>query len=293
MIEGAVLYCFIPLLFGYWSPEAIHNMDYYWKGNLCGHICEDHTEALFGLTIKLYLPHKDTNESPLGNLAVLKGSEIEAKSASFLTEALIDVNGDVSIHLADDQYAGGPLEVDIYAPFVPNQKEQKERPPARQFTLGLIQPTWKQEKDESFASFTYVISSEFWCAFRALFDAWVICGQVVTREDEPDAIGGVKVIAFDTDYIQDDLLGEAFTDAQGRFRIDYSSADFQQTLLSPISSIFDIETPFPPMDTGPDIYFRIESIDSDPKVLLQEARETGKEAGRENASTCFCIRLSI
>lgn len=273
-------------------------MNYYWKGNLCGHICEDCIEALFGLTVRLYQPNNNpetpVEQEPLTQaLTILQESQVEEKAASLLAETLIDVNGDFSIRLDDDQYEGGPLEVDIYAPFVPGQKEQKETPPARQFTLGIIQPEWNQQVDGIFAFLTYCIPARIWGEFRALFDAWVICGQVVACTDEDSSIGGVKVIACDTDFLQDDLLGEAVTDAQGHFRIDYSSADFQQTLLSPISSMFDIETPFPPIDTGPDVYFRIESNESKPHIFLNEPRSKGKEAGRENATNCFCVQLCV
>ncbi|MEO0473089.1 MAG: hypothetical protein AAF206_25970, partial [Bacteroidota bacterium] len=269
-------------------------MPYFWKGNLCGRICEDCTEPLSNLVIRVYRPADvDVDITASFNKAlirVLKESEVQAKSKRLLASALIDEAGNFSLEL-DDDIGAGPFEVDILAKNVPGQKEQQESPPPRQMTLGPIQPDWEQSSDGIFAYLEYCISARIWCAFRALFDAWVICGRVVACSDRSRPIGGLRVIACDTDILQDDRLGEAITDASGHFRIDYTSADFKRTLLSGLSSIFDIETPAPPFNTGPDVYFRIETNDGTPTVLLEEARAAGRQPGRENVANCLCVSL--
>jgi hypothetical protein len=45
----------------------------------------------------------------------------------------------------------------------------------------------------------------------------------------------VRVRAFDADWLQDDDLGSAVTDGAGHFRIDYSRADFEKTIFSPLT----------------------------------------------------------
>ena len=97
------------------------------------------------------------------------------------------------------------------------------------------------------AGWDYCLPARFWCALRSLFDAWVICGHV-TVCDTKEPVEGVKVFAFDRDWLQDDPLGFGVTDAAGHFRIDYTGADFRR------GTFINIE-----LFGGPDVYFRIES----------------------------------
>jgi hypothetical protein len=53
---------------------------------------------------------------------------------------------------------------------------------------------------------------------RSRFGAWVICGRV-TVCDTGAPVAAVKVSAFDVDWLQDDPLGAAITDTNGKFRI--------------------------------------------------------------------------
>jgi hypothetical protein len=131
------------------------------------------------------------------------------------------------------------------------------------------------------AAWRYCIPSRYWCAVRARFGAWMICGRVVTCEGgEP--IAGVIVSAFDADWLQDDALGSATTDGSGRFRIDYVSADFKKT---PFPGIAIELTP------GPDLYFTITTGGGD--VLLAEHQIDGRTPGRENVGHCFCVELCL
>ena len=119
---------------------------------------------------------------------------------------------------------------------------------------------------------------------RGRFGAWVTCGYVYDCRTKPlTPVPGVKVIAFDRDWLQDDELGSAFTDSNGRFRIDYLISDFEKT---PFSPLINIEcTP------GPDVYFRIEAYDG--TVLLDEPSSRGRDSDRENVGPCFCVRLCV
>ena len=110
---------------------------------------------------------------------------------------------------------------------------------------------------------------------------------MVNCEDNSTPLVGVKVSAFDADWITDDLLGTATTDGAGHFRIDYTSKDFKQTFLSPI---INVETPFS-STAGPDLYFVIES--SGGTIIYEEKKSDGKEPGRRDSPNCFCVRLYV
>ncbi len=117
---------------------------------------------------------------------------------------------------------------------------------------------------------------------RARFGAWVICGRVtVCKQQVP--VAGLKVRAFDVDWLQDDDLGSAITDSNGKFRIDYTFSDFNKTPFSP-SINFELVG-------GPDIYFTIEDVGG--TVLLNEPRSRGRQTDRENAGPCFCVDLCV
>jgi|GEM_PF-2840841 len=50
--------------------------------------------------------------------------------------------------------------------------------------------------------------------------------------------------------MQDDELGSALTDAEGKFRIDYERADFTRTMLSPLVNLAYFQR-FVVLTTGP------------------------------------------
>src|SRR4030095_10414780 len=67
-----------------------------------------------------------------------------------------------------------------------------------------------------------------------------VIGTVV-EEESGKPLAGLVVRAFDKDILFDDKLGKTVTDANGHFRIDYSSLDF--SLLGG--------------ETSPELYVRI------------------------------------
>ena len=77
-----------------------------------------------------------------------------------------------------------------------------------------------------------------------------VVGTVVEQESGKP-LAGLVVKAFDKDLLFDDKLGTATTDANGKFRINYSSSDF--------SLIAD-------METVPELYVRV--LDSTGKKVL-------------------------
>ncbi|MCG8700557.1 MAG: transthyretin-like family protein, partial [Bacteroidales bacterium] len=212
----------------------------------------------------------------------------KAKQKKLLAETKTDAKGNYSVKLSDKVYKGQPVEIDVYCEKVPGQTNNSKKIKPVQFTITTIQPKWRETNAGLLAHFNYIIPNRFWCYILSLFDVWVICGKVVQCKNPKIPFIGVKVTAFDADWIKDDNLGSDTTDAFGRFRIYYTSKDFKQTFLSPF---INVETPFPPYNSGPDVYFKIESAGG--TMLMEETRSDGQQAGRSNIGNCFCIQLCV
>lgn len=259
---------------------------YIFRGRLCGTLCGDCFEPLSGVKVRLYRLRADQNATrlavadPKTTLAVLNADQIEAKQKSLLGEFDTDDAGNFTAELGNQiEYAGEAFEIDVYCGTVPRRRPQ---PPPRgpvQFSITTVQPQWRERENGLLAAWDYCLPPRFWCLIRALFDAWVICGRVTVCATEQSA-EGVKVFAFDRDWLADDPLGFGLTDASGHFRIDYIGADFRHGTWINVELI-----------GGPDVYFRIESMGGD--VLLNEPSSQGRSAGRENIGPCFCVDLCV
>jgi hypothetical protein len=265
-------------------------MAYIFKGHLAGMICDTCGEDLSHVKVRLYRMRKDVDvtalavANPKNTLAILNDEDIQAKQAFLFAEAETDDHGDFVFELGDrERYDGGPFELDVYCATVPRRKAgHKPLPPPVQFTITTIQPLWKETDKGRIYAWDYVIPRRFWCGIRGRFNAWVICG-VLTICGATTPLPGLRVRAFDTDWLQDDPLGSDITDASGQFRIDYLTEDFLKTPFSPLINI--------EMTAGPDVYFRIETPSG--TVLHAEPSSAGRAAGRENVGHCFCVKLCL
>ena len=258
--------------------------NYIFRGKLCGTLCGACEEPLAGVKVRLYRlrPGQDAARlavaDPKTTLALLDAGQISAKQGSLLGEFDTDAEGGFTAELGGD-YDGGAFEVDVYCGTVPHLPPRPHPPEPVQFSITTLQPQWRERGDALQAAWNYCLPPRLWCYIRARFDAWVICGRVtVCRTGEPAE--GVRVFAFDRDWLQDDPLGSGLTDATGHFRIDYSGADFRK------GTFINIE-----LFGGPDVYFRIETVGGD--VLLAEPPSEGRAPGRENIGPCFCVELCV
>ena len=261
------------------------------KGNLRGLLCSDCELPINGTSVKIYKPAADSRETMLAvadtkqTFHQTSADELKAKEKLFIAEGQLQENGDFEVDLGDRSgYDGGALEIDWYCgtgPIKIGPGPRKELD--LQFHITTLQPMWQGNKgDTQFAYFEYSIDSKWFCRILSLFDIWVVCG-IVTDCETRKPISGVRVFAYDVDLIQDDTLGDSYTDANGKFTIVYPGDNFRKTLLSPW---LNIEWP-----AGPDYYFRIES--SSGAVLLSEDRTRGRQADRHNAHNCFCVKLCV
>lgn len=261
-------------------------MTYVLKGKLCGYICAECPEDLSGVKVRLYSVAVEgvvarAVANPKETFAVLESKQADGKKKLLLGEGDTDGEGAFEIEL-DRGYEGGPVEVDVYCATVPHRKPGRRETKPIQFSVTTIQPQWRELEDRTVAIWKYCIPWRFWCAIRARFDCWTICGRVtVCGATEP--MSNVRVLAFDTDWLQDDDLGSGVTDANGRFRIDYTSDDFK--------NLFGWTNPLGELFGGPDLYFRVETLGG--QVLLREDASEGRTPARENAGPCFCVELCV
>lgn len=263
-------------------------MTYVFKGSLHGSLCAECAEPLAGVTLRLYrlADSRDITAHAVANpkdtFGPVDDAAAAAKQSRLLAEVVLDERGEFELELGQgERYDGGAFEVDIYCGTVPRLK-LPPHPPGPQFTITTLQPMWRGGKDRQVAAWEYVLPQRIWCAIRGRLGAWVICGRV--RHCKTGAsIGGVRVRAFDADWLQDDALGEAITDGSGHFRIDYSAADFKKTLFSPLINL--------EWTGGPDVYFRVETLAG--TALLKEPASRGRQGDRENVGPCFCAELCL
>mgnify|MGYP001054769966 CR=1 FL=1 len=273
-------------------------MNYSIQGHLCAYLCDDCQEDLFPATVRLYRVKysDDANRriasDPKETIQILDEKAIKAKEKRLLAEAPTDQKGNFTLKLNSDRqdYNGEAVEIDVLVKAVPNQKKQKKKHDPVQFTITVWQPKWRERENGLAAVWDNCLSARFWCGIRSLFDAWVICGKILDCQNDNLPIENVKVTAFDADWLKDDVLGSAVTDGNGHFRIDYTSNDFKQTFLSPV---VNVETPFPPFNSGPDVYFKVETTGSPSTVFLEEERQDGRAADRKDIGNCFCVDLCI
>lgn len=265
-------------------------MPYIFRGRLCGYICDECPEPLARVRVRIYRTTDQPDviaravANPKETFAVLDDEALKAKEARLIAEADTDEQGNFSLELGGgrEQYDGGAFEVDVYCGTPPRPRLPRKPPPPRQFTITTLQPRWRVgEGEQALYYWDYCLPFRFWCFILSLFGLWTICGRVLACERQRTPIAGVKVRAFDADWLQDDELGSAVTDINGRFRIDYLTEDFTRTPFSPFINL--------ELTAGPDLYFRVES--SGGAVLLNEPRSRGRQPDRENVGHCFCVEL--
>lgn len=262
---------------------------YIFKGRLCGLLCPDFMEPLSNVKVRLYRLENENEvtvravASPKDTLRILKDEEVQAKERFLLAETETDEDGNFVFALGEKEgYGGEAFDVDVYCGTVPHLKVGP-RPPHGpvQFSITTVQPMYRQTEQAQIAAWDYCLPHRFWCAIRALFGAWTICGHVMVC-DSGAPVSGVKVTAFDADWTQDDALGSGISDASGHYRIDYLASDFKVTPFSWLQ----IE-----LIGGPDLYFRVE--DGMGNILLNEPRSQGRTPGRENAGPCMEVNLCV
>ena len=184
-------------------------MSYVFRGSLCGLICSECPEPLANLKVRLYRnrPEQDITAlavaSPKDTFALVSEEAVNAKSSSLIAESETDALGNFSFELGEkQQYHGEAFEVDVYCGTLPNRRPRPNPPPPIQFNVTTLQPRWRQNEQDFIFVWNYCLPYRFWCAILALFGAWTICGRVTICGRQQTPVAGVKVRAFDADWIQ-------------------------------------------------------------------------------------------
>lgn len=264
-------------------------MSFYIKGNLRGFLCEDCIENISNVTILLYRPKANSNVTAAAvadakeTFHFVTAKEQDSRKDLFVTEATTDAEGNFNMKLPED-HSGQAFDIDFSCGSVPHGPLPK-RDKKVQFHITTIYPKWVQEEERSVYRWNYAIAYKWWCFIRGyFFDAWVICGRL-TDCKTGTPLPNVTIKALDADLFTDDFLGSAITDFAGHFRIDYTSADFKKTFLSPVINVeTDINSPF--FSSGPDVYFQLE-FGGNPVVFETAANR------RNNVGYCLCVDLCI
>lgn len=262
-------------------------MKYTFRGQFSGALAPGITEPLAGVTIRLY-KYRGTKyvsslavADPENSMMILPFAEIAAKEHSLIAEATADAEGKFTLVLGEvDKYHEEAFDIDLFFTTVPGCKSQG---PQRmlQISLATMKPRWQSTAEGLGAEWSYCLPATIWREIRAHFDAWIICGRVLEKETQTP-LSGIRVYAFDADWIQNDTLGDCLTDDEGQFRIDYALADFTRTPLSPLINA---------ESGGPDLFFRLETESG--VTLLSETKQEGNQPGRIDAEQLFFIEFNV
>ncbi len=264
-------------------------MKYYFKGNLCGFLCEECREPLAGMEVLLYLPWQKESVAQTAvadvkdTFRLVSKEEAASRKELLIAKTKTDEFGNFQFEL-DEKYSKTVFDIDFVCGTVPRVPPKPRKEPL-QFHLTTIYPQWRNvtEGENVFYKWEYCLSAKWWCYIRGYyFDAWVICGHL-RNCDTGTAIANASVTAWDADFLTDDNLGTTVTDANGHFRIDYTSIQFKQTFI-PWLHVETDPGPGLTFQSGPDVYFKavLGSI-----TLIDEK----KADCRKNVGYCLCVNL--
>ena len=222
------------------------------------------------------LPGREEAQNLKSVLRRVESQELEAAAGGTRLVLRGRTGQDGSFCLVDRRYERGLLDVYAVIASVPLHGREP-----RQVALRDQQILYLGTYDlQNGSHLDVVIPQPVWCRIKRAADVWTIAGRVSACDDRSVAIGGVKVTAFDVDWLQDDNLGTATTSSAGIFRIDYLGEKYRK------GTFIDIE-----LFGGPDVYFRIEDADGNP--LLVESPQEGRKPGRADSGPCLCVELCV
>lgn len=259
-------------------------MAYVLRGNLWGYICRECPRPLWGVVVRFYEPESErlierAVADPKSTTAALDEKAVRARARRLLAETVVGEDGNFEVSFDRKKgYKGGPVDIDIRVAGVRELPEQSTGVKPRQVHITTLQPLWREEGRDRLAYWQYYLPARIWCLILSWFDIWVICGRVTICETDR-VVPGVTVEARDVDWIQQDYLGSAVTDATGRFIIYYPGSAFRKGTWANIE-----------LTEGADLYFK---ITYGSLTLLAEPPSRGRQPDRENVGNCFCVELCV
>jgi hypothetical protein len=258
------------------------------KGSLRGYVCEDCLEEISNVEVLLYLPYRkeiaEADANVKETFRYVSKEEARKRENLFIDRITTDAKGNFEFEI-NEKYIGSDFDIDFVCGTVPPKFPKPKKEETLQFHLTTVSMRYELEKQAQNPKYRweYRIAHKWWCYIRGhFFDAWVICGHLMNCQTNKP-IANAKVTAMDADFLTDDNLGSATTDVNGHFRIDYSSADFKKTFLSPWINI-ETDPSFLSFQSGPDVYFKAELAGT---KLIDET----KANARKNVGYCLCVNL--
>lgn len=255
-------------------------MAYEIRGSLWGTLCHDVREPLAGLELRAYRSTGDraTEQAVAADKETFHEVADGERTGAPLAVARVEDSGAYVLTIDDEEYDGGPLDLDLYVEKAPRPRQDPAAKP-RQFAVTTLQPRWRQTRKDVVAVWEHAIPNRFWCHILALFGIWTISGRITTC-DTATPIPGAVVTAFDADWLQDDPLGTATTDGTGHYVLTYLASGFRRTPFSPYVNV--------ELTEGPDVYAKVE-LGGQP--IITETQADGRQPGRQNVGHCFCLDL--
>jgi len=256
------------------------HLHYLLKGRLGAVLCDEGRLALAELELRVYLVVEGTQPGVDSEARVLlRDEEVQAKAGRLLGVVRTDEEGTFQLELPSGPYCGQALELDLCV----EPGRSRGCGPAEQggqAPLCVIQPNWTQGAEAWEAAWDFVLPRYGWCRVLGICQAQTLCGRVVDCHTQ-QSLAGVRVAAFGLDWNQDQALGEAVTDAKGRFLIHTKHSGFRR-VKAMVGS---------PADSY-DLYFRIQSQASAFPLYVDSIR-WGDRAPADDALRCLQVSIFV
>lgn len=261
-------------------------MTYLLSGKLRGQLAADLHEPLANVAVRFYTASTGAATTEASGRPALDMEAVRAKESRWIGQVRADDRGEFSVDLArrtvlgldrSPVYEGGALEIDLHLRY----GDRAAGAPAKelQFTAAVVEPDWRRGDEIFTAALEICVPHERWSQVRTALDRWAISGQVLSRRTATPLVGA-RVLALDADLLGEDALGSGVVDAEGRFRIEFSSAAFRDARFG-----IDFEK------SGPDLFFRVEGPDG--RLIFDEGRDRAKEPDRRNVLNLYSTQLLV
>lgn len=241
------------------------------RGKLCAALCDHRTEPLAHVQLVAFAADLMPGADLCGEPALVGSEELAAQSAWLLGRATTDDGGGFALELST-AYRGGPLALELWCSTVPGRPAASQHAEPCGLRLAVITPSWRRAPGGLAAPWDACLSATEWGTVRERFDAHVLCGRV--RGPRDGLRGAVHVTALWQSEQRCAPIGEAFTDASGRFRIDYPGSQQRER-----------ERQIP----GGNLVFRLDTADGDPLPQASPRKVHALDLGQP----CSCAHLAL
>lgn len=240
------------------------------RGKLCAALCDDCTEPLAHVQLLAFAP---ATAMALGDEPrIMESPELATRSTSLLGRAITDGSGGFALELGA-AYRGGPIALELWCSTVPGRPASSALAEPCGVTLAVITPAWRRVPSGQVAPWETCVSATVWGAMRERFDAHVLCGQVRGAASARPR-GAVHVSALWQNEQRCLPIGDAITDASGRFRIDYPGSKQRERARK-----------LP----GATLTFRLTNAEGDPLAQASPRKVHALDLG----SPCSCANLAL